>query len=253
MWTVSLDQYVTGNLKTHKPLDICFPINCIHKKKEEPVICKPLIGTYIFKLYYKFIWCKIVTNDKTLSGSVEYTLGKNHFSSSNRQSRRTLAPSPALAHIYLSLKMKLSSHDSPFFPFVCLISTPFTNKYLPKQGNSELTKSTQAHTQTDKKECEVIHGWPSLKGCDAIRKRKTHKQHYAQNERTSSFFCLLLLCTCVWSTFNFLPGTFSVKKAFKKKEEMPQGRQLCLKHWIIITLLSQTRAKRAAALCGSSQ
>ncbi len=79
---VLLDQYVTGNLKTHRPLDVCFTINCIHTKKEESVIiCKTLTGLYIyiFKLYYEFIWCKIVTNAKTLSGSVSTRFVKNVF------------------------------------------------------------------------------------------------------------------------------------------------------------------------------
>lgn len=57
MSTVSLDQDVTCNLKTHKPTDVCSPIKCIHRKKEESVvICKTQIGIYIyFYIYSNFI------------------------------------------------------------------------------------------------------------------------------------------------------------------------------------------------------
>lgn len=45
MWMVSLGQYVTEDLETHQPLDICVLINFIHTKKGESVInCKTLIG-----------------------------------------------------------------------------------------------------------------------------------------------------------------------------------------------------------------
>lgn len=49
VWMVSLDQYVTENLKTLRPLCICVPINCMHTKKEEPVIIyKTQLGLYIY-------------------------------------------------------------------------------------------------------------------------------------------------------------------------------------------------------------
>lgn len=59
----------------------------MHAQKERISTCKCIYILYIYiylnfiitLLYYKFIWCKIVTNDKTLR-ECEYTSGKTVFS-----------------------------------------------------------------------------------------------------------------------------------------------------------------------------
>lgn len=73
----------------------------------------------------------------------------------------------------MSFTQKHGFHLRPqsFFS-IWLLSTPFTHKYLPKQGNPGITTFTQAHADRYLKECEVIRGISSPKCCDTIRRRK---------------------------------------------------------------------------------
>lgn len=143
-----VDHWIGILLRMQKPLDICVPINSMHTKKEEPVIiCKTLAGIYvyiyIFKLYYKFIWCKIVTNDKTLTGSVSICLVKTIFLLPSNSFSRHFSYSMSFIWEHGFNHRTQSSH-----PSTCLIPFPLTNKYFPKTRQTQDYPSTQKHTHT---------------------------------------------------------------------------------------------------------
>lgn len=167
---------------------------------------------------------------KLLQG-VRYTPDKTILFFQNRQIVKTYSSSFYSLFSSPQNMVSISGH-SPFFSSICLTSIPFTNKYFPKQGNPGITTPTQSHTQTDKKECEVIHLWSSLKGCDTIRcrkKMKTHTHTTLFSKWKSFLFAYAicrLVCLCAWVLhLTSLLGCFVVNKAFGRKTNMIQGGQ----------------------------
>lgn len=54
------------NIQTHRPLDVHLNKLFEYNKKKSEMSFVKYKQVCIFQLYYKFIWCKIVTNNRTL-------------------------------------------------------------------------------------------------------------------------------------------------------------------------------------------
>lgn len=142
-----------------------FVTNNMHREdKAQVIICIKMYTSYILYLYYKFIWC-ILANIKTLTGSVISHLNKTIVFFLDRQPANPLT----CLSCCLSPENIIFIQNISFCPSLLLL----LSQVLAKTGNprSNHTCTNRGH----RKECYVIHGWPSLKGCDTIRRRQKPK------------------------------------------------------------------------------